>query len=472
MSGMSFWRVFAQNSKPPGSADTYDGKPETGPHPWKIRDHGWLADQVLAGAPVAAGDPWSVANVDCFDNADIGGLGPDIRTDEFNVGMQIRMTAATFNSLAALVDGITHVRPCGWENYVHGFSFDDLTYWQGWDLGLGGTSNDNLQPYGAAHVYGVDSTTDAALDALGITRRTAVSETLQELQTIALRKFYARSELPFPFTGFGVEDDDVDESERPGAWADIGDAIEYCTPDDIHDALSPLGFAFNVARFVQAATIATVIPSESLEVETDTFSGSSLDVPGDWFRHTITRTVAVPIPETDDPTLQVVPQVRFKMAPERPMRAQIHIRNLGGGDFSVRRVEPSSGTTADAIERYQRGEWNNDGVLTDAGNESGILWSADLIARTGLTASVMAIPWRKLMSEDRGLDDTGPRAVTLREWSSALVLPGDGARAKWLTVAAGGRVEIGDLAGSSTPTYPDNHHVWELHIVPADLEAL
>lgn len=469
-SGMSFWRMFAAEAPQPGSAEPYPGRPETGPHPWPIRDHGWMADRILEGHPIAAGDHWWQGRNDCWDNVEIGG-SVEIRPDEFHVGMQLRMCAAVYNQISALIRGMDHVRPLGWEQYVRGWSFNDLYGTMGWGIGLG-SSGPFLQPLGAVHIYGIDTGVDARLDALGISRRSATSSELQALQTIDVQEYYVVTDL---ITGVSLYADNQ-TGIRTGDWYDTGDTIQYCTADDIHDAISPMGFRFDLVRFVQPVEIETLIAGPGIETVVDSFSRSPTppppydNAPAGPYRNRISRTRAVPIPaDAELAELQISASSTFQLAAERPMRSQIVCRDAGSAITNVCRVGPSSGPVADALDRFY-GEFLCN-VHPQVSVQKLVWWHGLLLGRSGLTVKVLAIPWRCLLSVDRSADETGPRAVTDTEWDRELVLPSAEARPKWLTVTTGQTITFEALAGG-TPTWPDDHHVWELLPMDGSLEEM
>lgn len=477
-SGMTFWRMLSGEVAQAGSAGTYPGKVNTGPQPWPVRDHGWLADRILAGDAVAAGDPWAVARTELWDAVDIGG-GSSYRPDELAVGFQIRMTASSFNQLSALIGAMSHVRPLGWEEYVDGFDFDDLVGVYGWDIGISG-GGPYIQPYGAVHVFGYDTTVDGKITDLGITPRTMASSQLQALQSIEMREYYVVT------TGLGAPfrvDDRT--TTRPSIWTSVGNTKSYITADDLHDALEALGFAFNQVRLVQPISIETLVPGTAIETETDTWTDASIGVnpylTGP-FRARLLTTVAVPVPdESDTPELQISAAAEFRVAAERPMRSMIISRITSAGSpntFSLRRVGDATGPIADSLDRCF-GEFDPldtaaPPISITGGNRARsrlTWWSGRLLGRSGLTVPVLCQPWREVLSFDRGTDETGPKAVTDEEWGSEVGLPDNTARSKWLTLQTGDLVTLGQLGGL-TPDYPEKHHVWALLPMDGSLEAM
>lgn len=467
-SGMTFWRMFDQNTLPPGSAERYQGKVETGPQPWVIRDHGWLADEVLAGGAVAAGDTWYQAKLELYDYVDITGSSSS-RPDEALVGFQIRMVAMAFNQLSALIAGMSHVRPCGWEQYLRGFSFNDLVGTGGWNP-LGVSTEPYVQPFGAVHVYGVDGTMDAKLSDLGISPRAFTSTELQSLQSVTMREYYVYTP---GFTPLWMDDQSV---SRPSNWTSIGDEIEYITANDLHDALSLRGFAFNQARFVQPIRIETMVPGTGIETKVDEFEGT---LPINT-RARIQSTTCVLVPEDADVAeLQISTVGNFRISPERPIRAQIIARFQSSGPtvLAVMRVGDATGEITDSLDRFF-GEFDVTGYGPPLNFLGGVTsrsrftwWAGTLLCRTGLAVKVLASPMRELLSFDRTTDETGNRSVTDDEWNSEVGLPNDTARPQWLEVTNGDTITVGMLAGGSL-TYPDDYHVWQLCPLDGSIEVM
>jgi len=453
-SGMSFWRMFYQGTPAPGAATVYPGKSEMGPQPWTIRDHGWLADVVLD-----SGSGWQATRPDLYDNVVIGAA-------ELRTGFQLRVNAAAFNQISALIAGMSHVRPCGWEQYVDGFPFSSLVRSSvGWYLGY---SDLYVQPFGAVHIYAIDFAVDALLDAAGVVRRSATSTDLQAYQSLTVNEYY-----PI-VSGLGETlYYDVRVFGGSGSWdANIGNSRQYCTADDIHDALSAEGFAFNLVRLVQPVDVETFDPGAD-ETETDTYTpaadpGTGLLIPP-IYRVRSDLTIPVPVPSTGT-TLQIAPADAefYEIAAERPIRASLVTRNIPGPDVSLRTTGPTSGPIADSMDRFL-GEF-----ILGSGSPKA-LWSATVLARAGLTAKVLCLPCRRLLSEDRAIDSSGPRTrlglgMGL-DYNSPLVLPNATARPKWVSVVAGDSITVDSLAGGS-PAYPDEHHVWQLLPIDGSIEVM
>jgi hypothetical protein len=465
---MSAWRVFAQSVRPAGSGETYPAKAQIGPQPWAIRDHAWLAREILAGTVVAAGDDWREGRADCYDMVPIGGPPSGVRPSEFRVGFQVRMTAATFNGVSALVRGLTHYRPLAWSQYARGFDTRDLDNTDlGWSVGAGVI----LQPYGCAYVYGRFTETDAKLDGLGIVRRATTSAMLQALRGFAATAWTAQG---------GVELATV-----PPEWLIAGDAIEWCSHDDIHQALAARGFAFDNVRFVQPVLCVGYGPAqapqsvaESFTLAGDvqmieggliTFAGSFAPPVMGWQRINVTFAHITP-DSGPAPELQMrFPAGFVRLVRANPVqRAQVHFVRTGGPvgtmSYDVTTVGPMTGIDADSIERF-RGEFRfppSQGTAAAAG----ILWAGRLLGRAGSSADVMAVPWRWLVPETRTEDRTGPRTLLgQNEANVPLVLPSDTPRAKALRVMSGGTVSADSL---ETSTWPD-HYGWELYTNRPDL---
>lgn len=452
-SGMSFWRMFAQSAYAPGALASYPGKAKTGPQPWTVRDHGWLSDVVLE-----SGSGWQAARSALYD-------GATIAAGEQRTGFQLRVNAATFNQISALISGMSHVRPCGWEQYVDGFSFSSLVQSPGWNLGYGDFT---LQPYGAVHMYGFDSSIDSKLDALGVVRRAQGSADLQAFQSVDVQEYYA-VHVFFPSDPV-IYYDVRSRGVGTGVWdANLGNPRSFCTADDVHTALSLEGFSFNQVRLVQPVEIEEFVPGEE-ETEVDTYTGVD-----PVHRVRAERTIPVIVPGGD--SLQAVYPVDmfFEIGPERPIRANLTTRDGPGSTVSLRIVGPTDGPIADSIDRFL-GEY-----VIGSNNTSVPFWSAAILARTGLSVKVLCSPCRRLLSRDRSLDSSGPRTrLGLGygvggpdlDYNSPLVLPDAVARPKWLTVSGGSQITLSMLAGSETPAYPEKHHVWQLHPLDGSIEVM
>jgi hypothetical protein len=460
-SGMKFWRVFAQVVKQSGDTTPKPGRPNCGPQPWKIRDHGWLGDQILSAGDAALGESWYDAKVNLYDLREIGGEAPGtLRDTEFEVGFQIRMTAEIANQLSALVSGITHVRPLGWERTIYGFDVSLLFSSPGWETGWAfyTAAPPLLQPFGCAHVYGSSnpalSALDDALDALGITRR---ADECPELvaQRSDTYKTYSDASLA---TGYGW---DVDTPTAPTYWSTQGGEIEWCSLQDIADAIEALGWTFRHACFVQRVSLVHVVPGDDESV-IDTLT---TDFPPIFHsRQRIYRTELVAVPD-DAGDYQLVGAgdgpLYFRLAPERPMRYQTMSRQhiLVPADMDIVQIGTVTGATHDALNR-QYGEFS----ISGASDSSSIFWAGTLIAPTGTDWNVLAVPWRDLLY-DSDTSGAGPEAMDNDFNNVPLVLPDDTTRATWLSVSAGDVIDIETLAGSATPTFPDGHHTWELLIL-------
>ena len=466
-SGMKFWRVFALESTQAGDTTPRPGRPNCGPQPWKIRDHGWLADQVLRAGAAALGESWYEAKVNLYDGRDIGGAAPGtLRDTEFEVGFQWPMTAEVAMQLSALVSGITHCRPCGWREFVDGFDLENLVVSEGWADGLGLSGLGLvLQPFGAAHVYGSASPgasdIDDALDALGITRRTAECAEL-----IAMR---SSTYTVYAETVVG-ESYDVDTPSAPGYWSTMGAELEYCTFDDIETAISALGFTVDLACFVQRVALEEVVPGDD---ETVVYT---LDAQEGVFFHNRARVSVremVPVPDAagDYQLRSINVPYYFRCTPERPLRYQVMIRRVETApftyDWDVVRVNGVTGPVADSLAR-RRGEIDvDDSVWADS---KSTFWAGTLIGATDQTRHVLAVPWRFLCL-DFSADDTGPQSTVETLENVPIVLPDDTARPAWMSVTVGDVIDIETLAGSATPTFPDGHHTWEILVLNRPVQS-
>lgn len=452
-SGMSFWRMFNQSTHAPGALVSYPGKAKTGPQPWTIRDHGWLSDVVLD-----SGAGWQAARSGLYDDATVA-------AGELRTGFQLRVNAATFNQISALITGMSHVRPCGWEQYVDGFPFSRLVRDSvGWHLGYSGLY---AQPFGAVHMYGHDTGVDALLDAAGVVRTPHTSPELQAFQSVVANEYYAVTSI------FGeVYYYDV----RPygtSLWpSNVGNLRTYCTADAIHAALSAEGFSFNQIRLVQPIDVELFDPGAD-ETEVDTYTqavdpGTGLLI-GPVSRTRIAVSVIIPAPASESDLQLSSSDVSFyEIAAERPMRAALVTRNISGTPDSLRTTGPTSGPVADSMDRFL-------GEFVVAGSSTVVpVWSATVLARSGLSAKVLCLPCRRLLPEDRAEDSVGPR--TRLGFSgfnyNTLVLPDAVARPKWLSVSGGSRITLSMLAGTETPDYPEKHHVWQLHPVDGSIEVM
>jgi hypothetical protein len=464
-SGMTFWRVFAQVVKQSGDTTTKPGRPNCGPQPWKIRDHGWLADQVLAGGEAALGESWYTAKVNLYDLREVGGEAPGtLRDTEFEVGFQIRMAANTANQLSALVSGITHFRPCGWEQFVDGFDVELLFGVGGWEHGIAGADPSGvlLQPFGACHIYGSANpdlaALDDALDALGITRRT-----MECAELIAMRSDTYSLYEANPGGSYGW---DVGTPTAPGYWSTMGTELEYCTLQDIEDAISQLGFTLNIAALTQRVSLESVVPGDDESV-VDTLAA---DYPSYHVRQRVTRRelVAVTDPAGDYQLASMSRPHYFRIAPERPMRHQVMTREYVstppfGLACDIVKIDTITGPIQDALCRQRD-------YFRATGTDKDVFWAGTLLAVSGTTWSVIAVPWRDLMC-DFSPDGSGPQSTIDTLENVPLVLPDNTARPTWLTVAEGDVVDVEALAGSAIPTWPDGHHTWELLILNRPAEA-
>lgn len=471
-SGMRFWRVFWAGTRQPGQTTPYPGQPRNGPHPWPVRDHGWLAGEILAGTPNALGESWAQGKEALYDSVPIGGfIDGTSRGQEFHVGMQFRMGASGMhNQLAALVNGITHVRPLGWQEYCDGFREEDLASGTGWSsfgavlqLELAGFA---LQPFGAAHVYGTDTVIDAQLDALGITRRTAECPELQAMATVTCLEYTLNDNDGYVRTAFAP----------PAEWASLGGEIEWCSHEDIWQALNSKGWEWRASCLVQPVSLTTFIPSPAIETVTDTSATDCNQFP--WFhnRTRLTRTMLVAIPDgggTPAYQLRFVYN-RLVIAAERSMPAQVLSRRASvsspwPADFKadIIRVGETSGPIWDAIHRVS-GIFHGEGA--DEGHTQGrlCLWSARLLAPEAFDDNwdVLAVPWRRLIRSYTD-DDAGPRVylpVTAGHGDWPVALP-PAVPIAWLSVSTGGLIDISDLAD-------DDLHTWDLIVRPRGLKAL
>jgi hypothetical protein len=470
-SAMRFWRVFWMGTKQPGGTTPYPGRPRNGPHPWPIRDHGWLANEILAGTPNAAGEPWSLARRDCYDLVDIGGsVGGTARGQEGHVGMQFRMGAAGMhNQLAALVNGITHVRPLGWPEYCDGFRETDLVESAGWALSdalvQASLPGLYLQPFGAAHIYGFDSSIDGKLDGLGITRRTAECPELQAMATVTCLEYTLSDTDGYQRTPFAPALE----------WSSLGGEIEWCSHEDIWQALNSRAWEWRGSCLVQPVSLTTLIPGAAIETVTDTSAANSSGFP--WFhsRPRFRRTQLVAIPDGSDGAsyqISLARHNRMKIAAERTMPAQVLSRRASvsspwPADFraDIVRIGETTGAVWDAIHRVE-------GLFQggDAGSGEGryIFWSARLLAPEAFADDwkVVAVPWRRMVHHYTA-DDTGPRVYStfsgdVGDWP--IILP-EAAPIVWLSVSTGGLIDITDLP-------EDDLHTWELIVRPRGLKAL
>ena len=360
---------------------------------------------------------------------------------------------------------MSHVRPCGWEQYVDGFPFSRLVRdGFGWYLGH---SDLYAQPFGAVHMYGHDTGVDAMLDAVGVVRTSYTSPELQAFQSIVSNEYYPVTSIFGEVYYYDVRPYGV------SLWpSNIGNLQTYCTADAIHTALSAEGFAFNQIRLVQPIDVELFDPGAD-EVEVDTYTqaidpGTGLLIaPVGRLRTTISAILPTP---TSESGLQLASSdVSFyEIAAERPMRASLVTRNISGTPDSLRTTGPTSGPVADSMDRFL-GEYviSGEGVVP--------VWSAVVLARSGITAKVLCLPCRRLLSEDRAEDSTGPRTrlgLADFDYNSPLVLPDAVARPKWLTVSGGSEITLSMLAGTETPAYPEKHHVWQLHPVDGSIEVM
>lgn len=461
-SGMTFWRVFDHATPLPGSGTSYPGRSKTGPMPYLLRDHGWLADETLNGGPAALGGSWVDNLSDVVDSA------PRSSVEE-RTAMQLRVPASAKNLISSLLRGISHVRPCGWEQYVDGFSFDGLvSAGSGWRL----MTDVYTAPQGAVHLYGINASMDSALDALGIVRRSASSPELQALQTVSKFEYYVVSDF---ISGVSLYHDVRSSAVTP--WdSNVGNSRQYITADDLHNALVAEGFAYNLASLVQPVSVSVFSPGLGVETEVDTYSGFELTITG---RLRYSSTTAIPYPDASNVLLQKapLPGAFFDIAAERPMRASVVVRD-GGAARSVRQVSPISGAEADAANRILTPA---EFILGDRSEFADIVhWSARVLARSGLVVRVLAIPLRRLLPVDRETDEVGPYAtegflsaeLDHGERRISLALPDDVARARVLSLSPGDDISMTTLAGSENPAYPEKHHIWRLLPLDGSIEEI
>lgn len=443
-SDMSFWRMFLQSRLSPGAAVVYPDGARMGPQPWGIQDHGYLADLALD-----AGASWQAIRAAAYDDAPVAG-------SELEIGMQFRVNAAAFNQISALIAGMDYVRPCGWEQYVDGFPFSSLVTSTGWYLGY---RDLYVQPFGAVHLYALDFATDAKLDALGIVRRSATNADLQAFQSVSAVSYDTVETIFDEILYYDVV------SSSPTWDANLGNSRQYCTADDIHDALAAEEFSFNQIRLVQPIDIESFVPGDD-ETEVDTYvqavdptSSLRLDPV---YRVRFEQTRPVPVPATSS-DLQIAPAASafYSLRLERPMWASI-VSRAGSvfGTISLRTTGPTSGPLADSIDRW-------------VGETPEPLWSATVLARAGLTAKILCLPERRAIFESQGEDSTGPRTRIPAglNYNVPVVLPNDTVRPKWVSVSAGSEITTSMLVGPS-PSYPDDHHVWTLLPLDGSIEAM
>lgn len=488
-SGMSFWRAHRP---------TAWTQVRTGPQPMGITDHGWLADQALQEGTAAGGDKWEMIREELHDGKPIGGSNGNSRPDEFRVGIQVRGSAATYNQLAQLINGISHVRALGWEEYAYGFRYDDLVGFlntlEPW--ARFGYPQVAVHPYGCAHVYGSTAigkdAVDAALDALGVQKRTTQSAQLAKLRTAEMRKYTRRGTEIIGWYG-GIHDAPTD---RPPDWVEAGAPLTWSHVEDIAEAITREGFECRMAKLVQAVDVDTVVPKVENEDFKDTIDADHLPteiLTWDFDRYSararIESTRAVLVPTAGERELQASgsrPR-RLCIAAERPMRRMMIIRDNrdlqpdvqtdpeGHYNYVIKYTlwacGPASGVVADALDR-QHGEFGGrfDGVFWIPDRRC--FWQAELVAPAGTSATVIAVPRRCLLTAGRQADDRGTMALTDTEPNRPLVLPDDQARTQWITLRAGERVDIARLTGTSNPPYPEKHHVWEIILTDPNLQPI
>lgn len=458
-SGMRFWRCFYLGTKVPGGADAFPGATDAGPQPWIVRDHGWLADRVLEGSEVAASETWVELRTQLHDDTELGGAaGGIIRPQEQHVGMQIRMCAATLNQVSALIAGITHVRPCSFEDWCGGFSLDLVGggSWTAYDNALF-TTGIGIAPFGLAHNYGRGGTIDDDLDSIGVRRLTATCPEFQALATISCMEYI---EYGSPGTYQAVA------FARPASWSSIGDAIEYTTHEEIDVAMQRLGFRFTRAQFVYPVALHELIPDASLETLTDTTTSY---VAGWHQRQWITRTTILPIYDgSSAPAYQIEQSTNIAaLLPPQPLWGQVFTK-ANGGVMDVYRVGEVTGDVADGINsalwHQFAGGVNGLGYL---GRSTYVSQGVRLLAAKDQPAlNVMATPWRRLLF-NWAADDSGPRSfIGTLDSDVTVSMPDDVERPRWITVQPGALVNIELLTGSAAPAYPSKNHQWELTILP------
>ncbi len=457
-SGMRFWRQFSIYQRQPGEFYRYQGRPRTGPQPWPIRDHGLSADLALAA------NTWAASRGLVRDSS-------PVLPDERYVGFQIRMTAPAFNQMSALIAGMDFVRPCGWEEYVDGFSFSEL-------LPVADGKWGGLAPIGACHVRGVASSVDSKLDSIGAAYNTASNSTLQGYQSAEYREY-----VPFfNFISGALEcwsDEPLGTSSDPAILADflgpVGDPLQYYTPDDIQEALAAEGFSFGAVFLVCPVRTELYVPGSGIETQADTFTSSGGDPIGSG-RLLISETSVVPVHDpSGELQLYQTPPAFPKITPETPFRASVVVRcpsydaagnppiyppHTGlspaiGADRSVNLVGPSTGPEAFAVaaDPYR---------------------SVVVVAHSGLDVRVVCTPERRFVTPDIGLGATGPETLLASDdlRNSGLTIPDADARPKIFTRSGGEQITLTDLTGSETPAIPSKAHTWTLHPLDTTVEVM
>lgn len=251
----------------------------------------------------------------------------------------------------------------------------------------------------------------------------------------------------------------------PSYWSTMGAELEYCTLQDIEDAISPLGFTLNIAAFVQRVSLESVVPGDDESV-VDTLVANA---PSYHVRKRVTRRelVAVPDASGDYQIVSTSLPWYFRIAAERPMRHQVMTREYVafppfGVACDIVKIDTITGPIQDALCRQRD-------YFRATGTDKDCFWDGTLLAASGTTWSVIAVPWRDLMC-DFSPDGSGPQSTIDTLENVPLVLPDNTARATWLSVAEGDVVDVETLAGSATPTWPDGHHTWELLILNRPVE--
>jgi hypothetical protein len=360
----------------------------------------------------------------------------------------------------------------GWEHYVDGFGPEDLVASSGWTGGedgdhpaVHGNGTDRvIQPFGCVHVYGYSTTMDDALDALGITRRSATCSELQAMATVACKEW----------VDAGVDGYQLGTFTRPTDWSSLGGALQWCSAEDIHNALAAIGWAWDYAWLVQPIGLETVIPDASMETVVDTTANNAETAPFFHNRKRLPHTGIVCLPWIgEDPPYQLAarsPQRSAKLAHPRKVQAQVLGRRSVSSSpwpanfkMDVVRID-MPGDVADGLNRA--GAWAAFGVGDGTGaaaSGADIWWEVTVLAGGGGGASwaLAAVPWRDLLW-DFAMDDTGHRVYCdIPVLGVECVLPSDTPRVRFLTVHPGDRVGLGDLAPGA-PVWPDDHHTWEV----------
>lgn len=477
-SGMTFWRLFWIGTRYPAGgeiggeaspSDPYPGFPSTGPQPWRIRDHGWLLDRLLeGGAEIRNGQEINDALVSaCLDGVPIGGWPGEewVREAELQVGMQIRMAADTFNQVAKFVAGISHIRPCGWEHAKHGLSARALYTSGGWELvGQSQAAYCVLQPYGAVHIYGHDLEVDEILDGIGVARREA---TCPELEALGAATTIESVE------DVGVNGWEIQTITNP--YPALDDTVEWCSADDIAEALLALGWLWSHARLVQPVELVSAGPEQSMVT-----SWLAADAPPEFkfrARPGIGGSCVVAIPDAGaTPTYQLIGTglvgggMRIAQT-GRPFRAPVFTQTVSdGGTPAVYTTRLYKLTTdADVSDALSR-TWDD---ADPVGPRGSLMWFARVIGTEDGQWPLVAMPMREPLYDFPDDASSGPESTTEERVNVPVVRPDDTPRTKWLTVAPGDTVGPAELEMSAT--WPDGHHTWELFLLrarPTDLSAI